>query len=68
MWSYRAPCTSQHWPGDPLHGCTKELLPQIFLNITEMNEVTLGLTVPSQADVVKPILCCVQPHAKISES
>lgn len=33
-----------------------------------INEVTLGLTVPNQADMVKPILCCVQPHAKISES
>lgn len=68
MWNYRAPCTSQHWPGDALHKCTKALLPQIFLKITETNEVTLGLTVLSQADVVKSILCCVQAHAKISAS
>lgn len=65
MWSYRAPCTSQHRPGNPLRGCTKALLPQIFLHTTEKNEVTLGLTVPNRAAVVKPTLCCVH---KISAS
>lgn len=68
MWSHRAPCRSQHWPGEALHGCTKALLPQIFLYTTEINEITLGLTVPNQADMVKQILRCVQPHAKISVS
>lgn len=68
MWSHRAPCRSQHWPGEALHRCTKALPPQIFPNTTEINEITLGLTVPNQADMVKPILCCVQPLAKISES
>lgn len=67
MRSYRTPCVSQHWPVDPLHRCTKAMLLQIFLNSTEINGITLGLTVPSQANVVKPTLCCVQPRAKISE-
>lgn len=68
MWSHRAPCTSQRWPGDLLHGCTKALLPQTVLNTREINVVPPGLSVPNQADVAIPVWCCVQPRAEISGS